>query len=387
MSPAAHTTPILSNPPSKSIVMGDPSPSQTEPIANAGSASVSIRADDLAAMVDGRLVGNPDLILSTLAPIESGADSALTFIRSSNFAKFWAESSCPAALVSEGIEVPDHDPEHRALIFVNDADIAMVKILEAINPKLATPAMGLHQSAVVDPQAQIDPTASIGPGCVICKDAIVESGVILIANAYIGQGTRIGADSLLHPGVVIGDRCTIGQRCLIFANAVIGADGFGFLTATKDRTVTKVPQIGTVEIGDDVEIGACSTIDRAKFGATRIGSRTKLDNQVHIAHNCIVGDDVLLCGRTTLGGSATIGDRTMVGGAVVLNDQAAVGCDVKIAGGSIVLDEIPDGETVYGIPAMPARTAMANAGAQRNLAKFCRRVDKALKKLDPDYTT
>jgi len=346
---------------------------------------VSIRADDLAKMVDGELVGNPDIVLNTLAPIKDGSQGALTFIRAQSFAKLWADSNCPAALVTKGIEVPDHDPENRALIFVQDADVAMVKILNAINPPPAKPPVGIHPNAVVDPDANIHPAASVGPGCVVCKDATVGSGTVLLANIYIGQDASVGEDSFIHPGVVIGDRCTIGSRGLIFANAVIGADGFGFLTATKDRPVTKVPQIGSVEIGDDVEIGANSTIDRAKFGVTKVGNRTKIDNQVHIAHNCIVGNDVLICGRTALGGSASIGDRTMVGGAVVLNDQATVGKDVKIAGGSAVLDTINDGETVLGAPAMPARIAMANIAAQRNLAKFCRRVDKSLKKIDPDY--
>ncbi len=344
-----------------------------------------IRADELAAMVEGTLVGNPNLHLHTLAPIEDGAIGTLTFIRSQGFAKHWADSKCEAALVTQGIDVPGHDPENRALIFVADADMAMVKVLNAINPGTATPPRGVHLNAVIDPDAHVDPSASIGPGCVICKGATVSAGVTLMANVYIGQDTHIGNDTQIHPGVVFGDRCTIGQRGLIFANTVIGADGYGFLLATKDRPVTKVPQIGIVEIGDDVEIGACSTIDRAKFGVTKVGHRTKIDNQVHIAHNCIIGEDVLLCGRTTLGGSSTIGDRTMLGGAVILNDQATVGKDVKIAGGAIVLDVINDGETVLGVPAMPARIAMANIAAQRNLAKFCRRVDKTLKKLDSDY--
>ncbi len=360
----------------------DPSSTSQSP-----TGSVSIRAEDLAQMVEGRLVGNPDITLHELSPIEEGKQGCLTFIRAAGFAKLWADSGCSAALVTDGIEVDGHSPDSKALIFVQDADVAIVKILNAINPGTTAPQPGIHPNATIDPQASISDSASIGPGCVIAKDATIGPGVVLMANVYIGQGSSIGDDTFIHPGVAIGDRCTIGSRGLIFANCVIGADGFGFLTATKDRPVMKVPQIGTVEIGDDVEIGACSTIDRAKFGVTKIGHRTKLDNQVHVAHNCIVGNDVLLCGRTTLGGSATIGDRSMLGGAVVLNDQATIGVDVKIAGGAIVLDEIADGETVLGVPAMPARTALANIAAQRNLAKFCRRVDKALKKLDPTYTT
>ena len=344
-----------------------------------------VRADELAQIVQGELVGNPDVILSTLAPIEAGSEGALTFIRSQPFAKHWSVSKCQAALVTKGIEVPDHDPDTRALIFVDDADIAVVRILEMIDPGVALPEQGVHSGAHIDPEAHIDPSASIGPGCVVMKDAHIGANTVLMANVYIGAQARVGSNGLMHPGVVLGDRCQLGDRCLVFANTVIGADGFGFLTGHADHGAVKVPQIGTVEIGDDVEIGACSTIDRTKFGVTRIGNRTKIDNQVHVGHNCVIGDDVLLCGRTTLGGSATIGDRSMVGGAVVLNDQASVGNDVKIAGGSIVLDSIEDNQTVLGVPAMPARVALANVAAQRNLAQFCRRVEKSLKKLDPGF--
>jgi len=344
-----------------------------------------VRSDELAKLVQGELIGRPDIVLRTLAPIESGGEGALTFIRTQSFAKHWAESKCQAALVTKGVEVPDHNPDQRALIVVDDADLAVVRILQLIDPGVAQPEPGIDPSAHIDPEAHIDPSASIGPGCVVMSHAHIGAGSVLMANVYIGGSARIGADCLIHPGVVVGDRCTMGDRCRLFANSVIGADGFGYLPGDEQRGAVKVPQIGTVEIGDDVEIGACSTIDRAKFGVTRIGNRTKIDNQVHIGHNCVVGDDVLLCGRTTLGGSATIGDRTMVGGAVVLNDQASVGKDVKIAGGSIVLDSISDNQTVLGVPAMPSRIALANAAAQRNLAQFVRKVEKSLKKLDPGF--
>ncbi len=347
--------------------------------------SARVRTDELAKIVQGELVGNPNIVLHTLAPIESGSPGTLTFIRTQSFAKHWADSKCQAALVTKGVEVPDHDPNERALIYVDDADLAVVRILQMIDPGVAQPEPGIHPSANIDPGASIDPSASIGPGCVVMAKASIGPGSVLMANVYIGGGARIGAQCLIHPGVVVGDRCTIGDRCLFFSNSVIGADGFGYLPGDQHRGAVKVPQIGTVEIGDEVEVGACSTIDRAKFGVTRIGNRTKIDNQVHVGHNCIVGDDVLLCGRTTLGGSATIGDRTMVGGAVVLNDQARVGKDVKIAGGSIVLDSIEDNQTVLGVPAMPARIALANVAAQRNLAQFCRKVEKSLKALDPSF--
>lgn len=346
--------------------------------------SLPVRAEDLATLLGGELIGNPDVPLSTLGSIEDGSAETLTFIRSSNYAKFWADSLCGCALVTKDIEVPGHNPNTRALILVEDADEAMVMILEAVSPKRARPAPGIHSSAVVDPEARIDPSAAIGPGCTIGARATIGKGAVLMPNVTIGVNAHIGQDTILEPGVVIEDRCIVGSRCHFGANSVVGTDGFGYLPPTDSRPAIKVPQIGTVEIGDDVEFGACVTVDRARFGATTIGDRTKIDNQVHIAHNCVVGTDTLIAGRTTLGGSVTIGDFAMIGGAVVLNDQSVVGKHAKVAGGAIVLESVPDNETYVGMPAMPARQALLNYGAFRELGTFVRKVEKRLKKLESD---
>lgn len=342
--------------------------------------SLPISSGDLAALLNGQLLGNPDVPLSTLGSIEEGTPETLTFIRSSDYAKRWADSSCMCALVSDGIEVPNHDPERRALIIVPHADEAMVTLLGAIDPGRARPPAGIHPSAVIDPSAQIDPSAAIGAGCTVGANAVIKASVVLMPNVTVGVDTHIGKSTILEPGVVIEDRCAIGDHCHIGSNSVIGSDGFGYLPPTDSRPAMKVPQVGTVEIGNEVELGACVTVDRAKFGATTIGCRTKIDNQVHIAHNCIIGTDALICGRTTLGGSVTIGDHAMIGGAVVLNDHAKVGNNARVAGGAIILDRVPDGETYAGIPAMPARTALANYNAFRDLSSFMRRVEKFLKK-------
>jgi UDP-3-O-[3-hydroxymyristoyl] glucosamine N-acyltransferase len=357
-----------------------PAPDQT----GAGGLGLPISAGTLAGLLDAMLIGNADVQLGDLGSIETGTSSTLTFIRSKNYAKLWADSNCGCALVSEDIEVPDHDPEHRALIIVPDADEALVKLLAAINPDRARPDAGVHPSAVIHASARVDSSAAIGPGCVVGSGTSIGAGAVLMANITIGVDVQLGDGTILEPGVVIEDRCVIGQRCVIGANSVIGSDGFGYLPPTEQRGAIKVPQIGTVEIGDDVELGACVTVDRAKFGATTIGHRTKIDNQVHIAHNCVIGSDALICGRTTLGGSSSIGDHAMVGGAVVVNDHARIGANTRVAGGAMVLELVPDGETYAGVPAMPARKAMQNYGAARDLGVFVRSVEKRLNKLESD---
>lgn len=348
---------------------------------------VSISAGDLAEIVQGQLVGNAAVVLSTVAGIEEGGAGALTFIRDSAFADKWSSSSCSAALVSEGIEVPDHDLSERALIFVQDADHALIRVLRAIDPGTALPEQGIHTLATVDPSAQIHPSARIGPGCVVGAGASIGANTALIANAFVGANCTVGDDTIIHPNTTVGDRVRIGSRCVIFSCSVLGADGFGFIPATKDTHAMKIPQIGSVTIGDDVEIGACCTVDRAKLGETIIGDHVKLDDHVHIGHNCIIRDDVIICGCTAVGGSVTIGERTLIGGAAVIADQASIGAGVRIAGGAMILDQVPDGETYAGIPAMPARTALANHGAMRSLAKFMRSTEKTLKKLTEQQAT
>lgn len=345
--------------------------------------SLRITSGALAALVGGRLQGPADLPITGVAGIESGRTGDLTFVRASGFAKAWPASHCSAVLLTEGVSLPVHADPARAVITVADADTAFAAVLGYLDPGTHTPPPGVHPTAVVHKDARVDPTAAIGPHCTVAPGAIVGPDAVLIAGVHIGAGVRIGRATVLHPGVVVGDRCTIGDRCTVHPNAVVGAEGFGFIPPTSGRPAVKIPQIGTVTVGDDCEIGAGTTIDRAKFGATILGSRVKADNLVHIAHNCVIGDDSILCGRTTLGGSVTLGKRTVIGGAVTINDQSVVGNDARIAGGSIVMDAVPAGETYAGIPAMPARIALANHGAMRTLAEFMRRVDKALAKLTP----
>ncbi len=342
---------------------------------------VSITAGQLAEIVAGRLVGNPDVELNTVAGIDEGAAGALTFIRSDAFSGNWATSACSAALVTQGIEIPDHNADARALIYVQDADQALIRVLRAIDPANTLPPVGIDKRASVDPSADIHPDARIGPGCVIGANTTVGKASALIANVYIGAGCTVGSNTILHPNVSIADRIAVGSRCVIFANTVIGADGFGIIPATKDQHPIKIPQIGTVVIGDHVEIGACSTVDRAKLGATTLGNHVKLDDHVHVGHNCILHDDVVVCGCTALGGTVTIGKGTLVGGSVTIRDQVTIGSYAKIAGGAMIMDDVPDEQTYAGMPGMPARVALANHGAMRNLAKFMRTTERTLKKL------
>ena len=212
-------------------------------------------------------------------------------------------------------------------------------------------APGIHNTAVIDPSAVIGEGTSIGAGCVI------------------GRGVRIGDGSILYPRVTLYDRVKIGARCVIHSGAVIGADGFGFEMA--GGRYRKVPQVGTVELGDDVEIGANTCVDRATLGTTLIGDGTKLDNMVHIAHNCRIGSHVVIAAQTGLAGGVTIGDYAIVGGQVGVGDKARIEAKAIIGSGAGILTSkvVRAGEPVWGTPARPLRQYLEQLATLSRLAR------------------
>lgn len=228
---------------------------------------------------------------------------------------------------------------------------------------------GVHPSAFVDPSAQIDPTAEIGPFVSIGPATRIGARVRISGGCQIGASVTVGDDCVLHPRVSLYDRISIGARCTLHSGAVIGADGFGFEMA--GTAYRKVPQVGTVGIGDDVEIGANTCIDRATLGATVIGSGTKLDNMVHIAHNCRIGSHVVIAAQTGLAGGVTVGDYAIMGGQIGVGDKARIEAKAVVGSGAGILTSkiVRAGEPVWGTPARPLRQYLAQLATLARLAK------------------
>ena len=341
-------------------------------------AQPSYRTGQLAEMLGASLDGPDDLVLTSIDPIDQASPGSLSFIRSDHYARRWASSHASAALVTRGIDVPGHDPNARALLVVDDADRALVAILDALTPEPDLPPVGVHPSAVVDPSATIDPAARIGPLCVVGERAVVDAGAALTARVTLARGARVGADSVLHPGVVVQPGSVVGRRCVLHPGVVVGADGFGYLPGN-DGSVVKVPHLGNVVIGDHVEIGANTCIDRAKFGSTTIGDHTKIDNLVQIGHNGAIGKGVIICGSAALAGSVKVGDAAIIGGMCALAEQTSVGARARLGGGAQLIGSVPDGETYVGQPAGPAKETMANYAAFRKLAQTLKELRAALR--------
>jgi len=324
---------------------------------------------ELARRLGARLLGPDDLAITRLDTIDRAVEGCLTFIRDEAYAELWASSKASAALVTDGIEVPGHDPGSRALLMVKDADHALIVLLELMAPRDESPIPGVDPTAHVGEDVEIPASVSIGPGAVIEQGAVVGEHVSIGANTVIESGARIGAGSRLHANVVVQRGCVIGDGCILHPGVVIGADGFGYRPAEDGCGVVKIPHIGNVELGRGVEVGANSTIDRAKFGSTVIGDGTKIDNLCQIAHNCVIGKACIICAGAGVAGSVTIGDGAVLAGHVGIGDHIRIGARARIAGSSHVMNDVGDGETWFGTPATPIKEQARAVNAMRRLGK------------------
>jgi UDP-3-O-[3-hydroxymyristoyl] glucosamine N-acyltransferase len=338
---------------------------------------ITISSGELAALVGAELRGKGDITITHIDSLERAGPGALSFIRNARYAKEWAVSKAAAALITRDIPLADIEnqleptPFHgpRALLLVADADLAMIRVLDVFAARPTPPTPGIHPTAVVDPSANVAPSAAVGPLSIIGPGATIGEASHLVGNVYIGQDARIGDRVTLHPGVNVLDRCVIGNDCIIHAGTAIGADGFGYRPSPDGRGLLKIPHIGNVVIGDHVEIGANSCVDRAKFGSTTVGAGTKIDNLVQIAHGCRVGRSCIICGQTGLAGSSIVGDGVIIGGGVGVADNVEIGSGARIAALAGVTSNVPAGQTWMGAPAAPAGEWRRAYAALRRMGK------------------
>ncbi len=311
----------------------------------------SVELRELASHVHADLNGPEELLITGLNTLEDAVKGDLTFIGSNQHGRLWANSLATAAVVDRGIEVPGHTPADRALLFVDDADLAMAEILGLFKGTPDRPKPGIAPTAIIDDTATIHPTAIILAGCTVGARTVIGENTFLEYNVHIGEDCKIGSDCHLRSGVIIRETCILGDRVGLHSNAVIGSDGFGYRPDGKGG-LTKIPHIGTVILENDVEVGASSAIDRGKFGATVIGAHTKIDNLVQIGHNVKIGRGCVLAGQVGVAGSTVIGDYCQFGGKSGIADHVRIGSQVKLAGHSAIWRDTPDGATMAGLPAM-----------------------------------
>ncbi len=344
--------------------------------------------NDLAGLLGAEVIGDGGFAVTAVAHPEFARHrETLALAMDKGSHALLHRTHAGAAIVARGMEL---DPERFAggLAFEGRFRVALARLTRLFSPPLHH-VPGIHPSAVVDPMAKIRDGASVGPLCVVGPDARIGPGAVLLSQVTVSAGAEVGAGSILHPGVRIGENCVIGQGCILHHNASVGADGFGFVTteegsierAQKTGEVTafnfdiqRIDSLGTVIVGDTVEIGAGACIDRGTLGPTRIGDGTKIDNLVQIAHNVTIGENVMIAGSSGIAGSATIGDRVVIGGMVGVADQKTIGDDAVIAAKAGIGRDVEPRGIYAGFPARPIKE-------QRSLEMNQMRVGRALGRL------
>lgn len=328
----------------------------------------------LAEKLGGQVVGDPDVVLTGFAPADSAKAGELTFAENETyFAR--ADQSAASAVLVAGDFISTNG---KTLIRVANARVAFAQVLPVFFPEPVF-APGIHPSAVVAASAQVDPTAHIGPNCVIGERVRIGPGVVVQAGDFVGDDSVLGEGSRLFPNVTLYTRSVLGRRVRIHSGTVVGADGFGYVFDQGQHR--KVPQVGSVIIHDDVEIGANVTIDRAALGATVIGKGTKIDNLVQIAHNVTIGEHCIIVAQVGIAGSTKIGSYTTIAGQVGITGHLRIGDKVTIAAQSGVMNHIPEGQKWMGSPAQPDRIAKRQLLAVERLPELLRRVSELEKKL------
>lgn len=325
---------------------------------------------ELAARVGGTVVGDASVSVARVSGIAEATSDALTFATDERYLAAALQSKAAAVLVDAAL-VPDGLPA-KPLIAVASARLALVSLLETFRaPRPRGPFR--HRSAVIDESASVAADAYIGANAHVGAGARVGNGSVIEAGAFVGNDTTIGENCRLYPNTTLMERCTVGDRVVLHAGCVIGSEGFGW--AFVEGRLERIPQIGNVVLGDDVEIGANTCVDRAQTGSTSIGTGTKIDNLCQIGHNVRIGKHTAMAALCGVAGSAVIGDYCQIGGTATFNGHITVGSRVTVAGGSQVWGDVPDGAMVSGAPAREHRERLRQEVVLRKLPKLFGRVD------------
>ncbi len=307
---------------------------------------MTVTVRQLAEWVRGEVLGDGDLPISNARPLAEAQPGDITFVEHDRHWHAWQSSRASAAIVPPTLPV-----NGRPVIRVEDPLMAFVQVVLRLRGRTAEPKPEISPAAHVHPTVRIGPGVSIGPLAVIGEGTVIGANSVIHAGAVIGRSCKLGEGVVIHPHAVLYDDCVLGNRVIVHGNAVIGADGFGY--RTQGGRHVKVPQLGWVEVEDDVEIGACTTIDRGTFGPTRIGAGTKIDNLVMVGHNCQIGRHNLLCSQVGIAGSSTTGEYVVMAGQVGVADHITIGDRVTILAKSGVSGNIPSDSQVLGSPATP----------------------------------
>ncbi|WP_289752496.1 UDP-3-O-(3-hydroxymyristoyl)glucosamine N-acyltransferase [uncultured Duncaniella sp.] len=338
---------------------------------------MELTASQLAAIVNGTVEGDENVKVSTFARIEEGHSGALSFLANPKYTHHIYSTDSSVVLVKK--DFTPEQPVRATLIRVDDPYATVAHLLEMVTQMSKVEKVGIETPSFISEGVDVPEDAYVGAFAYIGKGVKLAPGVKIYPQVYIGDGCEVGEGTVLYAGVKIYAGCKVGKRCIIHSGAVIGADGFGF--APVDGGYEKIPQTGNVEIEDDVEIGANTTIDRAMMGATRIGRGVKLDNLIQIAHNCSVGEHTVMAAQAGVAGSAKIGAHCMVGGQVGFVGHISIADGTQIGAQSGVSKPTKPGDRVMGSPAVDMGEYARGLVYAKKLGSLYERVKELEKKI------
>ncbi|WP_353085453.1 UDP-3-O-(3-hydroxymyristoyl)glucosamine N-acyltransferase [Flavobacterium sp.] len=335
-------------------------------------------AEQIAGILNGEVVGNPNAEVSKLAKIEEGIPGSLTFLSNPKYQNYIYTTQATVTIVNKNFE--PENPITTTLIKVDDPYQAFSKLLEYYN-QVKLMKSGIEQPSVISEGVTYGDDLYLGSFCYVGKNVKIGNNVKIYPNTFIGDNVVIGDNCVFFAGVRVYSETEIGNNCVIHSGAIVASDGFGF-APHEDGTYSKIPQIGNVILEDDVEIGACTTIDRATMGSTIIRKGAKLDNQIQIAHNVEVGENTVIAAQTGIAGSTKIGKNCMIGGQVGVAGHITIGDNVRIQAQSGIGKSLKDGEVVQGSPAFTYGDFSKSYVHFRNLPKIVSDLDALKKKLE-----
>ena len=338
----------------------------------------TLTASAIAEMVQGKVVGDAGKVINGVSGVLDASADQLSFVGSKKYQHQLETTKAGIVMVNKDLE--NAPLNGRTFIVCENVDLAFARVLEFFAPEPVVYEPGIHPKASVDSSAKIGKNVHIGACAVVDRDAEIGDNTVILPGAYIGVAAKVGRDCYIAPNAVIMFRCTVGDKAIIHSGVVIGADGFGFVPGP--RGLVKVPQTGIVEIGNDVEIGANTTIDRARFGKTRIKDNVKIDDQVMIAHNVEIGESSILVAQCGIAGSVEIGRGVILAGKCGINGHISIGDGSQVAGTSSVVKSLPPGSIVVGTPAESQREFMARVMLPKKVEKLQAKIEALTAELE-----
>ena len=331
--------------------------------------------NEIAKLIDGKVVGNGDILITGVSGIKEAAEGDITFLANPKYGPLMDKTRAAAIITSA-----EAQKTSKPVILTENPSLAFAKIISMFMPDDAGHPQGIDYTVVMGKNVTLGKDVAIGAYVVIGDNVTIGDNAIIYAGCFIGHHTKIGSNTLIYPHVSIRERISIGSRVIIHSGTVIGSDGFGF--ATIKGSHHKIPQVGTVEIADDVEIGANVTIDRARFDKTVIGRGTKIDNLVQIAHNVVIGENSLIVAQVGISGSTILGNNVTLAGQAGLVGHITIGDNAIVTAQSGVAKSVPADIMVSGYPARPFMTTQRVNASLQNLPKLFELVKELKKKVE-----